>query len=200
MRENEIVGRRRRRYCRTTDSNHEEPIAPNLVSRDFTAKTTNRLWVSDITYLPTADGWLFLAAILDVYSRRIVGWSMGESLETKLVEEAFAMAAARRQPERGLVYHSDRGSQYASDAHRKVLQGHGCVQSMSRRGDCWDNAMMESFFGTLKAELDVKLERVSRKAAKTIVFDYIEGFYNNKRRHSALDYMSPAEYERRRAV
>lgn len=186
---------RKRRRPRTTDSNHRLPIAPNVLNREFTAEAPNQKWVTDITYIPTAEGWLYLAAVMDLYSRRIVGWSMAARRTSKLVKDALKLALAQRQPGPGLMHHSDRGSQYASADYRILLTAHGMVASMSRSGDCYDNAPMESFFGTLKTERVHYRHYRTRAEARRDIFNYIEVFYNRKRRHSALGYKSPAEFE-----
>ena len=186
---------RKRRRPRTTDSNHRLPIAPNVLNREFTAEAPNQKWVTDITYIPTAEGWLYLAAVMDLYSRRIVGWSMAARMTSKLVKDALKLALAQRQPGPGLMHHSDRGSQYASADYRILLTAHGMVASMSRSGDCYDNAPMESFFGTLKTERVHYRHYRTRAEARRDIFNYIEVFYNRKRRHSALGYKSPAEFE-----
>jgi len=180
---------------KTTDSNHSNPIAPDLLGRDFSAKRPNQAWVSDITYIPTDEGWLYLASTMDLYSRLIVGWSMSASLETKVVIDALQMAIGRRSPLVGLVHHSDRGVQYTSGDFRKLLKVHGIQSSMSRKGNCYDNAAKESFFHTLKTELIHHEHYRSRAEAKASVFDYIEAFYNRLRMHSTLGYRSPARFE-----
>ena len=177
----------------TTDSNHRQPIAENVVNRDFAPSAPNRTWVADITYVPTQEGWLYLAAVEDLYSRKIVGWSMSERIDSRLVVDALEMAIERQLPGDGLVAHSDRGVQYASEHYRELLTRHGITCSMSRRGNCWDNAPMESFFATLKKEL-VHLENYeTRAAARQSIFEYVEVFYNRVRRHSALNYLSPVK-------
>lgn len=179
----------------TTDSNHRQPIAENVVNRDFAPSAPNRTWVADITYVPTQEGWLYLAAVEDLYSRKIVGWSMSERIDSRLVVDALEMAIERQLPGDGLVAHSDRGVQYASEHYRELLTRHGITCSMSRRGNCWDNAPMESFFATLKKEL-VHLENYeTRAAARQSIFEYVEVFYNRVRRHSALNYLSPVNFE-----
>jgi putative transposase len=199
MREDGLIGRpRASRRPRTTDSTHNEPIAPNLLDRQFDVKAVtavNQVWVSDITYVPTREGFLYLATVLDLASRRVVGWAMRATLDAELAVSALEMAVGTRQPASGLVHHSDRGSQYASAAYRALLAQHGMVASMSRRGDCWDNAVAESFFATLELELIVKSTWRSRDAARLAIFRYIETWYNRKRRHSTLGYVSPTEYE-----
>ena len=179
----------------TTDSNHNQPIAPNLLDRDFTARQPNQKWLTDITFIPTDEGWLYLAAVLDLYARRIVGWAMAETLERQLVLAALRMALETRQPLAGLLHHSDRGSQYASQDYRDVLTQYQIQASMSRKGNCYDNAPMESFFGTLKTELIHHRHYLTRMEAKTDIFEYIEVFYNRLRRHSALGYLCPVAFE-----
>jgi len=179
----------------TTDSNHDSPIAANLVDQEFTATKPNEIWLADITYIPTRAGWLYLAAVEDLYSRRVVGWSMGTTMESRLVVDALEMAVQQRFPDAGLVAHSDRGSQYASDHYRRALAERGIECSMSRRGNCYDNAPMESFFATLKKELVHHEDYATVEAAKASVFEYIEVFYNRQRRHSSLGYVAPAEFE-----
>jgi transposase InsO family protein len=182
-----------RRFKATTDSRHSYPIAPNRLQRCFDAPTTDRIWVGDITYLWTREGWLYLAIVLDTFSRRVVGWSLRESLERELATTALEKALETRRPEPGLIHHTDRGSQYASGDYREILDEAGLVFSMSRKGDCWDNAMAESFFKTLKTELGRRFD--SHEHARRELFEYIEGFYNTHRLHSALGYRSPAEFE-----
>ena len=198
MREQGIVGRRRPRFRRTTDSNHDDPIAPNVVARNFEVDEPDRVWVADITYVWTLQGWMYLAVILDLFSRRVVGWSMAEHMRTDLVLDALRAALGKRAPsEAGLVFHSDRGSQYAARDYRAALEAAGITCSMSRRGNCWDNAVAESFFAMLKVELVHDVIFTSREAAKTTIAEWIEIFYNGKRRHSSLDYLPPLEFERR---
>jgi putative transposase len=195
MRQAQLRARGRRGSVRTTDSRHSQPIAPNLLSRTFVADAPNRVWVADITYLPTREGWLYLAVVLDLFARRVVGWSMQSSLERGLVIAALGHALQRRQVAPGLLHHSDRGSQYASGEYQALLGQAEMRSSMSRKGDCWDNAAMESFFATLKTELPVSVFD-SHAAARSAVFDYIERFYNRVRLHSTLGYRSPVTYER----
>ena len=190
-----LCGRPKRRFVRTTDSEHQEPIAANRLHRDFTATRPDQKWLADITYLRLAEGWLYLAVVLDCFSRRVVGWSLSRQIDTALVGAALEMALQRRGPHGGLVHHSDRGIQYAAQAFRERLQQAGLTMSMSRKGDPWDNAMMESFFGTLKTEW-IDTSYATEAEARMAVFKYIEMFYNPTRRHSALDYRSPVEYER----
>ena len=180
---------------RTTDSSHELPVARNELDQDFTATKPNEIWLSDITYIPTREGWLYLAAVEDLYSRRVVGWSMGTSLESRLVVDALHMAVAQRFPGAGLLAHSDRGSQYASDHYQRVLSNHGITCSMSRAGNCYDNAPMESFFASLKKELVHHEDDPTIEAAKASLFEYIDVFDNRIRRHSSLGYVAPAEFE-----
>ncbi len=179
----------------TTNSKHGHPIAPDLLGRDFSAAGPNRAWVSDITYIATDEGWLFLASTMDLFSRMIVGWSMSASLESSIVVAAMKMAVERRAPEAGLIHHSDRGSQYASSVFRSLLDDHAVLCSMSRTGNCYDNAAKESFFHTLKTELVHHEHYRTREEARASVFEYIEAFYNRTRIHSTLDYCSPAEFE-----
>lgn len=179
----------------TTDSKHDHPIAPNLLDRNFTVKTLDTVWLCDITYIPTGEGWLYLAGVMDLCSRRIVGWSMADHMRASLVMDALKMAAARRDPPAGLMLHSDRGVQYACGEFRSLLEQLGAVASMSRRGECHDNAPKESFWSTLKNEL-VHHERFATRAqARAALFEYIETFYNRKRLHSSLGYLSPEAFE-----
>lgn len=180
---------------RTTESKHAFPVAQNLLDRDFKADAPNRKWVCDITYIPTQEGWLYLAAVLDLYSRKIVGWSMADHLRATLVEEALKMALARRTPTGEVLHHSDRGVQYACDDYQQLLKEHGLVCSMSRTGDCYDNAAMESFWGTLKTELVHHEKFASRAEARRALFDFMEVFYNRQRRHSSIGYVSPDTFE-----
>lgn len=196
MRIHDIRGRqRRRRRVKTTDSNHSLPVAPNLPDRQFEADAPNRKWVADITYVPTAQGWLYLAVVLDLFSRQVIGWSMADTMCTLLVKDALEMAISLRHPQAGLLHHSDRGSQYASAEYQAVLQTGEIVASMSRTGNCYDNAAMESFFGTLKCELIHDRRYRTRAEARQDIFEYIEVFYNRQRRHSSLGYLSPVDYE-----
>lgn len=180
---------------RTTDSNHPHPVAPNVVDRHFTPSRKNETWTADITYIPTGEGWLYLAAVEDLYSRKIVGWSMSERMESRLVVDALEMALQREVPGEGLTAHSDRGSQYAGEHYQSLLKKHAVTCSMSRKGNCWDNAPMESFFGTLKKELVHHVRYATRQEARRSLFEYIETFYNRTRRHSALGYVSPEQFE-----
>jgi putative transposase len=195
MREEGIKARQKRRFRRTTDSKHTNPIAPNVLERKFETTAPNKAWVTDVTYIATDEGWMYLATILDLFSRRVVGWATSATNDRALALDALEQALRARRPAPGLLHHSDRGSPYASEDYRLALSQRGIVPSMSRTGDCWDNAVAESFFGTLKAEL-VDYERYpTRAAARASIGDYIEAFYNPARRHSYLDYKSPMEFE-----
>ncbi|HSN22621.1 MAG TPA: IS3 family transposase [Methylomicrobium sp.] len=191
-----VAAKQRKRFKATTDSNHQLPVAPNLLNRRFSVTTPNCVWVGDITYVWTSEGWLYLAVVIDLYSRRIVGWSMNKCISRLLVMDALAMAIWRRKPPRGLIFHSDRGSQYCSHDFQKLLKNHGMLSSMSRKGDCWDNAVAESFFGSLKIEQIFGMRYLSRSVARQDIVDYIEMFYNSRRRHSSLGYMNPMEFEK----
>jgi transposase InsO family protein len=191
-----LCGRQKRRYrVQTTDSKHDHPIAPNRLAEAPKATAPNQIWVADITYIETQEGWLYLAAILDLYSRKIVGWAMTERLDTALVAAALSMALLHRQPPAKLLFHSDRGVQYASGDFRHALQAAKLVPSMSRKGNCYDNATMESFWSTLKLELVYRTRFDSRTQARSQIFDFIECFYNPKRLHSALNFLSPVDFE-----
>ena len=179
----------------TTDSAHDKPIAPNVLDRRFDGWRVNQAWVADITYIATGEGWLYLAVIMDLASRRIVGWSMSERIKAELVCQALKSAYWRRKPAAGLIMHSDRGSQYASDTHRQLINDYGMIQSMSRRANCWDNAAMESFFKTLKVERTHRLRYATRAIAKLDIVDWIEGFYNRRRMHSSIGYQTPVAAE-----
>ena len=178
----------------TTDSNHPHPIAPNIVNRDFEPSKRNETWTTDITYIPTQEGWLYLAVVEDLFTKKIVGWSMADHMESRLVVEALEMAVQRELPGDDLVAHSDRGVQYASEHYQGLLQKHGITCSMSRKGNCWDNAPMESFFATLKKELVHHENYATHAEARQSLFEYIEVFYNRVRRHSALGFKSPAQF------
>ena len=191
-----VAAKQRKRFKATTDSNHQLPVAPNLLNRRFSVATPNCVWVGDITYIWTSEGWLYLAVVIDLYSRRIVGWSMNNCISRHLVMDALIMAIWPRKPTRGLIFHSDRGSQYCSHDFQKLLKNHGILSSMSRKGDCWDNAVAESFFGSLKIEQVFGMKYLNRSAARQDIVDYIEMFYNSRRRHSSLGYMSPMEFEK----
>jgi len=192
---NLIVKMKRRFKVNTTDSNHNLPIAPNLLNRDFYTSLPNTKYVGDITYIPTNEGWLYLATVIDLYSRKIVGWSMDDNMRVTLVNDALKMALTRRKPPIGLIWHTDRGSQYASYEHKDLLQKHGIIQSMSRKGNCWDNAVAESFFHSLKTELIYHEIFETRAQANQKIFEYIEVFYNRQRMHSSNNNLSPVEYE-----
>jgi transposase InsO family protein len=195
MREDGLAVKIKPRFKATTDSSHDLPVAPNRLARCFDRRRPNEAWVSDITFIATAEGWLYLATEMDLYSRKIVGWSLSDRLTTELAAGALAMAIAQRRPPAGLLHHSDRGCQYASGAFRRMLSAHGAVCSMSRRGNAYDNAPMESFYSTLKRELIHRRTYATRDQARTDVFEYIEVFYNRQRLHSALGYQSPADFE-----
>jgi transposase InsO family protein len=195
MRREGIVGRSpRRKYPRTTQSEPGSPVAPNVLAQDFTAEQPNQKWVADITYVDTAEGWLYLAPVLDLFSRKVVGWSMDNHLYASLVEDALHMAVTRRNPAPGLLHHSDQGSQYTSAAYRLRLAKLECEVSMSRTGNCYDNAVMESFFSTLKSEC-LTGQFQTRAQARTAIFEFIEIWYNRHRLHSSLGYLSPEEFE-----
>jgi putative transposase len=200
MREEEIAAKRKRSRVRTTKRDEAHPVTPNLLNREFHAEEPNRKWVTDITSLPTKQGWLYVAAILDLYSRMVVGWSMSGNCDEKLVEHALEQVLARRHPKAGLLHHSDRGSQYTSQTYQAYLWRYEIQSSMSRKGNCWDNAAMESFFGTLKDECVRETFYASHEEARSALFPYIEAYYNRIRRHSTLGYMSPLQYERVREV
>jgi transposase InsO family protein len=196
MKQQGLCGRQKRRYrVQTTDSHHDHPIAPNRLAEAPSPTASNQIWVADITYIPTQAGWLYLAAILDLFSRKIVGWAMGLTIDSALVLRALAMALAHRQPPANLLFHSDRGVQYAAGDFRAALDRAHLVPSMSRRGNCYDNATMESFWSTLKLELIYRRTFATHHEARAEIFDYIEAFYNRQRLHSALDFLSPAQFE-----
>jgi transposase InsO family protein len=197
MRHEGLVARRPRRFVVTTHSRHGYRIAPNRLARNFTPDGPNRVWATDITYIATRKGWLYLAVVMDLYSRRVVGWSMQPYLDRRLVLAALNMAVTTRRPAPGLLHHSDRGAQYACDEYQRALADAEIACSMSRKGNCWDNAVVESFFATLKQELVNRCNFADHDAARAALFRYIEAFYNRRRLHSALGYVSPAEYERR---
>jgi transposase InsO family protein len=202
MREEGIEGKRPRAFRITTKSNHRLPIAQNLLDRHFMPaeiEASNRVWASDITYLQTREGWLYLAVVLDLFSRRVIGWSMSHSLESRIILDALQMAADRRSIDHAVLVHSDRGVQYASEAVQRFYNRHDMICSMSRKGNCWDNAVTESFFGTLKRELDDPIFE-SRESARAIIFEYIEIWYNRQRRHSTLGYVSPEQFEKDQAA
>jgi transposase InsO family protein len=195
MKQQGLQAKKRRRYRTTTDSGHTLPVAPNVLARAFWAQAPNQAWVGDITFIPTAQGWLYLAVLLDLFSRRVIGWSMGETIDRNLCLSALQMALHSRRPPPGLVHHTDRGSQYASADYQAALLCFGLVGSMSRKGNCWDNAVAESFFATLKTELCHHRRFTTHAEARQAIFEYIEVFYNRERLHSSLDYRSPSQYE-----
>lgn len=195
MKEASLVCKSKRKFKATTDSKHNRPIAPNLLDRKFNVDQPNHCWVGDITYVPTEEGWLYLATVIDLYSRKVIGWSMSNNIRAELVNNALLMAIWQRKPAKGLIWHTDRGSQYAADSHLKIIKQHHIIQSMSRKGNCWDNAVAESFFHTLKTELTHQCKFKTREEAKHVIFEYIEVFYNRIRIHSANDYLSPVEFE-----
>jgi len=191
-----VVAKQRKKFKATTDSKHKLPVAPNLLDRQFTVAEPDCVYVSDITYIWTTEGWLYLAVILDLFSRQVVGWSLSNRITKKLVMDAFRMAIWRRRPTTGLIFHSDRGSQYCSNDFQKMLKINGVKSSMSRKGNCWDNAVAESFFGSLKTERVFFSQYKTRDEARRDIVDYIEMFYNSNRRHSYLGYISPKEFEK----
>ncbi len=195
-----IEARRTRRFRVTTQSRHRYPIADNLLDRAFSVSRPNRVWVGDITFIPTQAGWLYLAILVDLFARKVVGWAMSRYIDRELVTDALAMALAQRRPTPGLIHHTDQGRQYATESYRQRLIAHGISPSMSRKGDCFDNACAESFISTLKNELVHHLQFHTRDEAQTAIFEYIEVFYNRQRLHQTLGYLSPAEFERRAAV
>ena len=197
MQERGISAQRKRRRVRTTDSNHSNPVAPNLLNREFTASAPNTKWVTDITAIETAEGDLYLAGVVDIYSRMAVGWAMGNQRDEQLVTDALMMAVVRRRPQPGWLHHSDRGSQYTSQGYRALLKSYGVEGSMSKKADCYDNALMESFFGTVKEECVYRHTFRTRSEARQTIFEYLEVFYNRTRRHSALGQVSPVIYEQK---
>jgi putative transposase len=197
MLEANLERRVKRKFKTTTDSKHNFIASPNLLKRQFYIEKPNLVWAGDITYIPTQTGWLYLATVMDLYSRKIIGWSMDTSMKATLVNDAITMALWQRRPARGLIWHTDRGSQYCSNSHREILKDHGVLQSMSRKGDCWDNATSESFFSILKKELVQLSNFTDQKQAAAAIFEYIEVFYNKNRSHSTIEYLAPAEFEER---
>ncbi len=196
MSQAEIRSKTARKYVpTTTESKHAYPVAENVLDRNFAAQMPNQKWVADITYIQTQEGWLYVAAVLDLCSRMVIGWSMAEHMKTELVEDALRMAIQRRHPSSGVLHHSDRGVQYACGEYQELLKAHGCVSSMSRTGNCYDNATMESFWSTLKRELVYHEQYTTREEARLSIFEYIEVFYNRVRRHSSLGYVSPEAFE-----
>jgi len=200
MKELGIRAKHKKKYKVTTDSWHHYPVAENLLNRNFNPSGPNQCWVADISYIYTREGWLYLAAVMDLYSRKLIGWAMGKRLTKDLVIKALKMAIGNRRPDTGLLMHSDRGSQYASYEYQKLLKKHGMICSMSRKGNCYDNAVMESFFHTLKVELIYGNVFETRAQARRCIFEYIAVFYNRIRTHSAISYNSPEEYEKQRKV
>lgn len=195
MRKNNIICRTQRKYKATTNSKHNYPVAPNLLDQNFKVEQPNAVWVGDITYIATEQGWMYLAAVEDLFNRKVVGWSMSDTMPTELTASALKMAIGRRNPSDGLIFHSDRGTQYASYEYQELLHDNNMIQSMSRKGNCYDNACAESFFATLKKELIFGRKFKTRAEAKQAVAQYIEIWYNSRRLHSSLGYMSPNEFE-----
>ncbi len=195
MRADSLMGLRKRRFKKTTDASHGRPVAPNLLDRNFVSKAPNRAWVGDITYVRTHEGWLYVATLMDLFSRRIVGWAVDDNMETNLPMKALEMAVCSRRIEPGLVHHTDRGSQYASHAYRAALDGHGMICSMSRKAQCWDNAAAESFFSRFKDDLIYREVWQTKSQARAAIVEYISCFYNAQRLHSSLGYLTPMEYE-----
>ena len=197
MAEAGLEGVRPKRFVATTNSKHDAPVAKNLLQREFDVDAPNRVWATDITYVRTWEGWLYLADVIDLFSRKVVGWSTAEHLRTELALDALATALRHRTLDGDLMHHSDRGSQYASDEYQRRLSAHGITCSMSRKGNCWDNAVVESFFATLKVELVDRQRWTTRRSASEAIDEYISTFYNTDRRHSYLEYLTPAEFEQR---
>ena len=195
MRKHELAARKRRRFVSTTDSRHNQPVAPNLLERNFSPGQPNCTWATASSYVGTRQGWLYLAVVMDLFSRQVVGWSMSQNIDRHLVLNALDMALKGRQPPRGLLHHSDRGSQYASTDYQQALAARGIQCSMSRKGNCWDNAVVESFFSSLKLELVYTTDFATHEQARLALFKYIEVFYNRQRRHSSLGYVSPVDFE-----
>ncbi len=195
MRNNHLFSKTKRKFRVTTNSRHSLPIAENILNREFKAVAPNRVWVGDISYIWTKEGWLYLAVVIDLYSKAVVGWAVSEHLRAKLVADALLQAIWQRQPRTGLVFHSDRGIQYASESFKNLLNLYNLILSMSRKGNCWDNAVAESFFKTIKVELIYHNCYATREEAKTSIFEYIEVFYNRKRLHSSIGYMAPMQFE-----
>lgn len=195
MRENGLVSVHTRKFKATTNSNHQYPVAPNLLQKDFSTTAPNQKWVGDITYIPTDEGWLYLASVVDLYHRKVVGWALSNRMTKQLTLDAIKQAVGRERPTEGLIFHSDRGSQYAAYDYQDYLREHGIRQSMSAKGDCYDNASMESFFATIKKELIYRLHFKTRAKAKLDIVDYIETWYNSRRIHSSLGDLSPVEFE-----
>lgn len=198
MRELGIKAKQPQKFKTTTDSNHNLPVQDNILDRNFDIDNRNEVWAGDITYIDTQEGWLYLAVVIDLYSRKVIGWAMSDSIDKELVIDALDMALKRRTVTKGLIFHSDRGSQYASHRFQEKLWENNIISSMSRKGDCWDNAVVESFFGTLKTELTDYIKYEMRSQARRNIFEYIEIFYNQFRLHSGLNYKSPKDYEKQR--
>lgn len=196
MKKNGIEAKIFRKYRNTTQSNHQREKSDNILNREFNRQRPNEVWTSDITYIRTAEGWLYLATVIDIYSRKVIGWQLDKSLGSDLVERALKNALMDRRIERGVIFHSDQGVQYASENFRRMLKDNGFVQSMSRKANCWDNAITETFFHTIKTELTNRIKYRTREEARISIFEYIEIFYNRKRLHSAIGYCSPVEYEK----
>ena len=196
MKKNGIRAKMKRKFRVTTDSNHKLPVAPNLLARNFSPKKPNQFWASDLTYVWTREGWLFLAVIVDLFSRQVVGWSLEKTMTTDLISSALRQAYFKRKPGSGLIFHSDRGSQYCSQEFRKLLKEYRMLQSQSRRANCWDNACVESFFHTLKTEMIYHEDFETRGQARRAIFEWVEAFYNRQRLHSTLGYKSPVDFER----
>ncbi len=195
MRKNALISKVKKKFKATTNSKHHLPVANNILDRKFKVNKPNTYWVGDITYIWTSEGWLYLATVIDLYSRAVVGWSLEERMTSSLVEDAFLKAIWKRKPSKGLIFHSDRGSQYASHQYQKLLTNYQAISSMSRKGNCWDNAVAESFFKTIKSELIYHCNYSTRKEARDSIFEYIEAFYNSKRLHSSIGYVSPMQFE-----
>lgn len=196
MKQQGLESKSRRKFKATTNSNHGRPVAQNLLNREFQVDQPDTVYAGDITYIPTDEGWLYLAVMIDLYSRAVVGWAMSERITAQLANDALMMAIWKRRPSKGLMVHSDRGSQYASDLYQKTIKDHDFICSMSRKGNCWDNAPSESFFHTLKTELTHHRRYQTRQEAKQDIFEYIEVFYNRQRRHSTIGYQTPLGYEK----
>ena len=195
MQSESLFGRKKRKFKNTTDSNHTHAISPNLLKQKFHADQPDQVWMGDITYISTREGWLYLAVLIDLCTRKVVGWSMSDHIDSALALDALDMAISGRQPKEGLIHHTDRGVQYACDDYQRALKLSGLLTSMSRKGNCWDNAVAESFFGALKEELIYRLVFFTRDEARQAIFEYIEVFYNRQRLHSSIGYMPPTEYE-----
>ena len=200
MRRNEIRSKTKKKFIATTNSKHKLPVAQNVLNRKFNVSKPNKVWASDITYIRTKEGWLYLAAVIDLFSRGVVGWSMDENINADLAINALGMAITKRSPGEGLLHHSDRGVQYASLGYQQVLKDNGIICSMSRKGNCWDNAPVESFFSTLKKERVYHKVYHTKKEAKSDIFEYIEVYYNRVRLHSTLGYLSPIAFEAKKAA